>query len=335
MVRESLLKAVEFACKGSRPSPYPQTETVLIDAQNHRMGTVTGTSLEVFLQHDFESDADVKCCVAANRLKRVLAALPDDKIKLSLDGDTLTISGAGGKSVPFKTLPWDKFPAMFSVDGEDFAIPAEAIKKCLPAVCTVATQENLKICGVALDKDGFVVGFDRRRLHRVQVPAMPRNATIPTEFAAILANLDGLMRLSDKFFRAEGEGWRVSGKLIEVPYQNWKSINNQIPAQQCPLPENLAECIQEAIACSEDPAKLPWISFESGFVEADPAKIPCDLDVGFRFRMGQNYLLQAIKAAGPGATFGYTNDEVLFTVSNGSFLAGIMPMKFSTNQPAQ
>lgn len=316
----SLSTAVEFAAKATGKTGCPETETIMFAAGAGR-GAVTGTNGDLFMRHEFECDAKIHACVPAKRFKNVLAHCPADEIELKHDGKALIISAPGFHQV-LETLPPDNFPPMFDVEGERFTLPAEAIHKCLPAASTDPSKKLFN--SVYLDPvNKAVVGLNRKSFHVVTGIEIPKAAIIPTMAAHAISILSGIMRVSDRFFAVEGDEWSVAGKVLDGTFINWKKADR--PAEkEIVIPDGFAESIQRCVGCSKD-AALGRAEFHGGDVSMPGSTVACGLDTGFKFAMNPEMLVSAVKIAGPGAMFGYTNAGTAFRIRNGDFLAAIQP----------
>ena len=305
---------------------YPILDCIHIEAKDGK-GTATGSNLEFFASHEFDCDVELSLCVSGKRLQRVLAASTGDSITLQQDGLKLTLDDGASKCT-FDLLDPKDFPVMYDSDGDDFPIPSKAIKQVSPAVCTVDTPDNAALLGVLLDHEGYAVAFDRRRVHTAKIAPTGKDAIIPTSLANILAGLDGMMRCGDKFMVAHGEKWKISGKIIERKYGNWRSLHGFKPEQEIPIPPDLCDNIRRAMDCSSN-QMTPGVLFQWGKIEVPDYSVECDLDTGFAFKIDPNYFQQAIKSAGEGATLGFTNALSMFVIKQGEFMAGLMPIRLN------
>lgn len=326
MNRIKTLHAAEFAHKACGRSVFAILDTLHLVSSDGK-ATITGSNNEIFTRHSFPCEAEINTCISGKKLLSFLQGSTSEEVTFEQSGFDLRASSDDSRAVIQGVDPKD-FPEMFSPDGSLFDIPAGAIKQCLPAVCQVQAPDNARICGVYIDKSGYVVSFDRRRTHTTQIESPPCDVILPSQAATILAQTEGgSMRCDQRFFLASGEaGWQVAGKLIEGPYGNWKKLMELRPPIELPVPETLCDNLQRAMAwmAVKDSS---GVLFEGGKIIVEGLDIECELDGGFPFRISPFFLQQAIKAAGEGCTIQMTDAKNPFMIRKGMFLAAVMPMR--------
>lgn len=317
MNRTNILKAIEFASKAvpSRATT-PIQECLHLKTDDGKL-TVTGSGPELSARAECECDLKLDTCVAAGRLLRNLSNASEDEISIESVGTNIILK-AGTSRATIETLPAKDFPAWEESTGTRFMIPSEAIKRVLPAA---STEESRYILNSAfLDKEGYVVGADGRRMHCVKMDEpFPLSCVIPTACAVILSGLEGIMRCDERRFTAEGDGWALTGKICEGAYPNWKAML-MVPSLKIPVPANLAAAVKRAAACSDD-KNCERVDISAGLIASRNYEDELDMDIGYPFGMQPSRILAALKEAGDGAQISGTETQRAVIIENGPFTA--------------
>lgn len=322
MNRASLLKAVEFASRviQGRVS-LPILECVHLKGGGSRL-TVTGYNLDLYARMEVESDLEIDLCVRSRMLKTALAAEDGGEIALTESGDTIVVAGKGRKSI--SVLPGGDFPPIPEVTGERFTIPGEAIARVIHAVSDDESRYTLN--GVHLDSVALSA-TDGRRLATVKIDGPKDAVIIPSQASALLSGATGEMRVNSGKFVATGDGWEIGGKLIEGQYPNLKQA---IPSFKpgIPLSEDALDAITRAMVHDEKGTVEIGRDYVSSGLE--PEEYREAVETGLcRLKINAKYFLDACKNAGPGFTVSATDDISPVVITNGPFLAVIMPLRLS------
>lgn len=322
MLRQSLLTAAQFAVQAvPSKASIPILETLLIEATDGK-GRATGTNMDLFASHEFECDVDLKCCVAAKRLLNILSNAAYDEITIEPGDKQIVIRSGKSRSV-IETLAAKDFPTWDEIKGQRFAIPAESIKKCLPAMSTDTSRINL--CSVFLDEEGYVVATDGRRMHFIKQPdKFPCPVIIPSNVASLLSDMEGVMKCDGKKIYAEGDGWSVSAKITEGGYGKWRAMMLKT-GKKFPVPDDFASVIKRTAASSSE-QNCARVDFSRGQISSRNHEDELDLDLGFNFGLNPAYILPAVKEAGEKATIAASGDNKAILVENGDFTAVVAIM---------
>lgn len=252
--RESLLGALDHACKiVERRNTIPILSNVAISACEAGGLRIVGTDLDMQCEFTIEAawEAPGSYTVAAEALRDMVKKLPKGAhITLSHDPDAHRLTVSAGRLVStLATLPCDDFPAIAfeETDAHRFDMPSDIFCRDLVALAPAMSKEETRyyLNGIALqlgepeaEQRLYMIATDGAQMVRIArpVPAgaeaiadtiLPRKvATLLSRFlkkaepAALAFELQGDLRA-----RIAGQGWRLTTKMIDGTFPNWRGAH--------------------------------------------------------------------------------------------------------------
>jgi DNA polymerase III sliding clamp (beta) subunit (PCNA family) len=155
-------------------------------------------------------------------LHEALARITADDLKLTVEGSTAVLRAGSAKlSLPLITEP---FPALPDAEWSKPILIDDLqakLKLALPYASKDPTRATL--CGIYLG-DHRIEAANGKQSIRMEEPGLKKaNAIVPSELCHLIAKTEGAvtLRLTDSLLEAAGEGWTVTGKLIESETKLW------------------------------------------------------------------------------------------------------------------
>jgi DNA polymerase-3 subunit beta len=208
----------------------PILSGVLLDG-----ASVTGTDLDVEVRAAFAtSEAGGRAVVPARLLSRLLLAFDADEVLTLSRAEgavAVTLDHARGRVVlpGFEPADWPELP--FTPEGAPVTAGegfAQAIARCLPYVCREETRFYLQN---VLIEAGLAVATDGHRLAAEPCGLRGEGALssvlLPMDAAGRVARLAGPVTVTAGAMRRarfEAGGVRVTAKLCEATYPNWRRV---------------------------------------------------------------------------------------------------------------
>lgn len=197
VLSENLQKKLPFLNRAvSSRSQLPILLNLLLEAREGKL-RISATDLEIGILTEIPANIEKegKVTVPARFFSELINSLPQEKIKIEQQGNTLVVTGKNAKSV-FQTANPDDFPNLYQEKGEEvFKTEIETFKKIFGPVIFSASQDLSKpaLSGVLIKERGE----GSQRLFSI-------------------AATDGY-RLSLKSGNLEGNGQKSQAKTILIP----------------------------------------------------------------------------------------------------------------------
>ena len=202
--------------------------------------TVTGTDLELTIRLSVEvgGERDGAAVVPARLVGDIVKALPAGAVQVELGDDEMSIS-AGRSQFSVRPLSLDDYPTQVEPTADPVTLPADAMADALRQVVRAASTDDARavLTGVLLaaDDDGLrLVATDSYRLAVRDLPdtsvlASGQKVLIPgralSELQRLMGDVDELqVRLGDRDATFEASGTRLSTRLIEGEFPNYRNL---------------------------------------------------------------------------------------------------------------
>ncbi len=215
---------------------------VLLEAKGHGL-RLSATNLDIGLLIDLpakvetEGDVMISGAVLTNFLSNLAK---DEKVRLALVGENLTVSGTNNSSL-IKTYPRDDFPTIPKIkEGASFVLPTNTLVSGLKMVAYAAALSDIKpeIASVYLySRDGEInlVATDSFRLAEKRLILGGKIITEPKliipvkNIADILRVLEGAadqvtITYNNHQLALSGEGYYLTSRLVEGIYPDYRQI---------------------------------------------------------------------------------------------------------------
>jgi DNA polymerase-3 subunit beta len=206
---------------------------------------ITGTDLELTIEHELAVDgqADGGCVVPARLATDIVRSLGDPKVEVSAETDTVEIS-AGRSRFAVRPLSLDDYPRLPAPPAEGLTLPgtelAEALRQVVRAASTDEARPILTGVLLAAEADGLrLVATDSYRLavrdlKGQAVLGTDQKKLVPSRALNELTRLAGsaneiTLRLGDRDATFEVGGARVSTRLIDGEFPNYRQLIPQTP----------------------------------------------------------------------------------------------------------
>jgi DNA polymerase-3 subunit beta len=134
----------------------PILSNFLLEAKKGKL-FISATDLEIGISSSISVNVEKEgsITVPAKNFSDLLSNLGDQKITLTLEGETLKLTGEKIKAT-FQTMPTEEFPKLYEEKGEEFiSIKKSQIEEYISRVVFSAAQESSRpvLSGVLLDKE--------------------------------------------------------------------------------------------------------------------------------------------------------------------------------------
>lgn len=240
----------------------PILSNFLLEAKNGKL-FISATDLEIGISSSLpvNIEKEGKTTIPAKNFSDLLANLENQKITLTLDGETLNLTGEKIKA-SFQTMPSEDFPKLYEEKGEEVvSIKKTEIEEFFLRVVFSAAIDSSRpaLSGVLIDKDKeevLLVATDGYRLSLQKnvfktAEGLEKPLVVP---ARIIKELFSIKEEDEnvKFFVSEknnqilftqGETSLV-GRLIEAEYPDYEKI---IPTEFSTKTEVSRDALQNAI----------------------------------------------------------------------------------------
>ncbi|MEM9749227.1 MAG: DNA polymerase III subunit beta [Actinomycetota bacterium] len=204
--------------------------------------TVTGTDLELTIQHTVEvgGDVDGAAVVPARLVGDIVKALPAGAVEVSLgsgDGDEMSIS-AGRSQFSVRPLSIDDFPAQTDPSGDAVTLPAETMADALNQVVRAASNDDARavLTGVLLAAEEDGMRMEATDSYRLAVRDLPgtsvlgsgQKVLIPAralgELQRVLGDGELTVRLGEREVTFDTGQTQLRARLIEGEYPNTRNL---------------------------------------------------------------------------------------------------------------
>jgi DNA polymerase-3 subunit beta len=205
--------------------------------------TLTGTDLDIHLDLDLPAhcgSGEGAFLISFHELREALKnGTGDDLVTLRQDsGKSVTLIRERGDtsiSLPLPSLPIHEFPEAPVVTRRPFDLASGDRDAFLQAMaCVSADPTRHVIQGVKIEGGHTFVGTDGRHLYRSNSMKLPLKGDVIVPHHRVLdwnplqEDETWQLALQDDAFRLSGSTWRLTGKLIDGTYPNWKQV---VPAE--------------------------------------------------------------------------------------------------------
>ncbi len=239
--RDVLAEALGAAGRAAtnRTGTLPVLAGVRMEVDGDRL-TVTGTDLELTIRLTVEvgGERDGAAVVPARLVGDIVKALPAGAVSVELSDDEMSIS-AGRSQFSVRPLSLEDYPSQSEPAGEGVTLSAAVVTDALRQVVRAASTDDARavLTGVLLaaEDDGLrMVATDSYRLAVRDLPensvlASGQKVLIPgralSELQRVMGDVDDLVvRLGDREATFEAGGTRLSTRLIEGEFPNYRNL---------------------------------------------------------------------------------------------------------------
>jgi len=239
--RDVLAEAVGAAGRAAtnRTGTLPVLAGVRMEVEGDRL-TVTGTDLEltIRLTVDVGGERDGAAVVPARLVADIVKALPAGAVSVELADDEMSIS-AGRSQFSVRPLSLEDYPSQSEPSADAVTLSAAAVADALRQVVRAASTDDARavLTGVLLaaEDDGLrMVATDSYRLAVRDLPensvlASGQKVLIPgralSELQRVMGDAEELVvRLGDREATFEADGTRLSTRLIEGEFPNYRNL---------------------------------------------------------------------------------------------------------------
>lgn len=329
---KSILGAATSVTKGIRLARnIPVLECILITGGDTLELTATDMDAEAAATC---ADAAVgihgACCVNAAMLKAYLSRASGIVAAELSDGDLHLSCPAGKITIP--ALPGEDFPS-FPADAAPHEVSAEEFLTCVPFASDEETKFYLR--GVSFNDSG-VAASDGHRLMAIPRYASPVAVIIPRSAQPILAGMKSpRLFVGERVWRAESEGFRAMGKMIDGTFPDWTRIRVSGPDMATVEADDLARVAEMAlVGCERSHCAIisgagDTITMESDGEVVSSASCRADVSLDFCGGINAKYLLTALKAFSGGVIRIYGSSGCVGIAKEGDdrFVCAIMAMR--------
>ncbi len=201
--------------------------------------TLTATDLDIHLELDLPGGCGAKSGAFVVPLVELRDALKngggEDLVTLRADSNSsVTLIRERGEtriSVPLPSLPLDEFPEGPAITKRPFELNPTDRDAFLEAMaCVSADPTRQEIRGVKIEGGHTFVGTDGRHLYRSNSMKLPTRGDVILPYHRLLdwkplhTDESWKLALQEEHFRFSGPDWRMTGKVIEGRYPNWKQV---------------------------------------------------------------------------------------------------------------
>ena len=201
--------------------------------------TLTGTDLDSYLELKVTAEAPTKFDPFLIPLADLRDALKGcgatDTITLQAEAeDRVTLTRKTGTTCIPRTLtglPLSEFPELPTLKAEAFELDHTAKEGLLQAMaCSSTDVTRFVLNGACIDEGHSIVGTDGRHLYRANSMKLPvKNAAIipyrkVLDWKPLRDSEDWQLALDENWYQLTGANWKLTGKLIEGTYPNWKQV---------------------------------------------------------------------------------------------------------------
>jgi DNA polymerase III subunit beta len=325
----------------------PILSNFLLEAKNGKL-TISATDLEIGISSTIPVNVEKEgsTTIPAKNFSDLLSNIVSQKITLTLEGETLNLTGEKIKA-SFQTMPAEDFPKLYEEKGEEIInVKKSDIEEYVSRIVFSAAIDSSRpaLSGVLLDKDkegvllvatdGYRLSLQKNVFRTSQGLAKPLvvPARIIKELLSIKEETDGVKifvsEKNNQIIFLQNETVLV-GRLIDAEYPDYEKI---IPTEFSTKVEIERDALQNAIKiCSvfaRETANIIKLSIEKErmIVSANSPSVGEDVvDVDAKTTGEENeiafnakYLLDFLSAV---------NEEVLIFEMNGPLNSGVFRIK--------
>lgn len=238
---EKLITVIETADRvTARNASLPVLSTILIlVSKNIVKVRATNLSLGVEFEIPVKTEEDGVIAVDGKILSNFLNTLPkNEKIKLSLSGSTLLVN-SGGNKTSIKTLPYEDFPTLPTIQGDSILIPKNEFIRGVKSTYFAAAASDIKpeISSVYIYPDAntiFFVATDSFRLAEkkellkkpIEFPPILVPYKNMIEIVKILENTSGdvTLTINENQIAILSTGVYITSRVVSGSFPDYKQI---------------------------------------------------------------------------------------------------------------
>ncbi|MBR5419206.1 DNA polymerase III subunit beta [Candidatus Saccharibacteria bacterium] len=338
VLQERLAKALNIVSRvaASTKAGLPILSNVLLRAEDKQL-VLTATNLELATVEYVNAKASKNgtITVPAKLLSNFVSNLPKDTIKLSSEGDKLTIEAGGYKSI-LNGIAADDFPELPSIDEKvavTFKIPVDIFKESVNQVIIASSNDMTRpaLTGVYLNTfEGtlYIAATDGYRLADKKLVEKVKSeikAIVPTAaFREVLSSLSDDMEdieisIVDTLIRFRMGEVEIISKLIDASFPDYRQLipkKNNLSveldkAELLRMTKVAALFAQESNGSIVCEAKKDDGSFSVSAVASEvgenSSSLKADIKDDAKVTLNSRYLLDALNAT--------TEDKVILEIS--------------------
>ncbi|MCB1204425.1 MAG: hypothetical protein KDN18_09210, partial [Verrucomicrobiae bacterium] len=203
------------------------------------LATLSATDLDIHLELDLPAHGE-----SQEGAFLVSFAELREAIKNGAGGDLVTLRQESGKSVtlvrergdtslsvPLPSLPLDEFPHAPAIVRAPFKLASADREALLEAMACVSEDPTRHVIqGVKFEGGHTFVGTDGRHLYRSNSMTLPLKGDVILphhrlfQWKPLREEENWQLSIETECFRLSGNHWRLTGKLIDGTYPNWKQV---------------------------------------------------------------------------------------------------------------
>ena len=203
------------------------------------IATLSATDLDIHLELDLPGECGTQEGAFLVPFLELRDALKngggEDLVTLRAESETsLTLVRERGEtsiSVPLPSLPLAEFPESPAITKRPFELNTTDRDAFLEAMaCVSADPTRHVIRGVKIEGGHTFIGTDGRHLYRSNSMKLPTRGDVILPYHCLLdwkslqGDQDWRLAVEKEHFRFSGRDWRITGKVIEGNYPNWKQV---------------------------------------------------------------------------------------------------------------
>jgi DNA polymerase III sliding clamp (beta) subunit (PCNA family) len=261
------------------------------------------------MNHKIESGGDFEIGsfrVPGRKLHDALQLISDDELTIeTTDASAIIRFGKSSKltlpliSEPMPSVPeaeWSKPVLIEDLQGK--------LRTLLPFCSKAIHRPELQ--SIHFGKEVMEVA-DGRRIGWIDLKGMKLDSVVPTELCQLVAKTEGTVttRFSPNMAEFSGEGWTITGKLIEAKYADIRSLRKQVTVFTVKSSaRELIEASSQAafeLSTNQDSIKVRTAPDQLIFTDGKH-ELPCDAEVSeghHNFALSASALESALVAVTP------------------------------------
>lgn len=233
---------------------------------------LSATNLDVWVRYELggliEQADHGSFCLPGRLLHEALARITVESLTLTVKGPECVLQAGSAKLRlplvldPFTAIPEASWSQPVLID--DLQVK---LRKCLPFVSKDTSRYVLN--AVYFGKNAIEAANGKTAIC-MEEPGLNQNAIAPTELCQLIARTEGTvtLRFTESLMEAAGEGWAVTGKLIESETKAW--VNTAQLYSFEPIGKLTGSAAELSAACSLAAFSLPSL--------IDAVKVKSDVD---------------------------------------------------------
>ena len=357
--REALAEALSTAGRAAtgRTGALPVLSGLRLELSGDQL-SITGTDLDLTIQLTLAvgGDGDGGVVLPARLATDIVRSMGAGKVEVIVEGDDVNISG-GRSQFSVRPLSLDDYPKLATPSSSSVTLPAAAVGEALRQVVRAASTDEARpiLTGVLLTAENGglrMVATDSYRLavrdladhevlgadQKVLVPGRALN-----ELQRLVGGGDELtMRLGDRDATFEVGGTRLSTRLIEGEFPNYRQVIPTERGQQLLLPtETFTHALRRVALLSAERSRAVKLELSEGQMRLssnnpDLGDAREELDIDFAgettsIAFNARYLIDAVSATrSKEIRFGFRDalsPAELSPADDADALAVVMPMR--------